>query len=67
MRKAEQVAAGSILVGVLVLALKGAAWWITVSAALYSDALESVVNVAASAMAFAALRFALRQIGRAHV
>ena len=66
MRKAEQVAAGSILVGALVLALKSAAWWITASAALYSDALESVVNVAASAMAFAALRFALRPADANH-
>jgi cation diffusion facilitator family transporter len=41
-----------------VFALKAAAWWITGSAALYSDALESVVNVAASVMALAALRFA---------
>ena len=40
------------------LALKVAAWWITGSAALYSDALESVVNVAASVVALAALRFA---------
>jgi cation diffusion facilitator family transporter len=38
--------------------MKAAAWWITGSAALYSDALESIVNVAASAMAMAALRFA---------
>jgi cation diffusion facilitator family transporter len=42
----------------MVLALKGAAWWITGSAALYSDALESIVNVAASIIALAALSFA---------
>jgi cation diffusion facilitator family transporter len=53
-----RIAAGSILIGCLVLALKGAAWWITGSAALYSDALESIVNVAASVIALAALRFA---------
>ncbi len=58
--KAERVAAGSILVGVLVLILKGAAWRITGSAALFSDALETVVNVAASVIALAALHFALR-------
>ncbi len=40
------------------LAAKGAAWWITGSAALYSDALESTVNVAASVIALVALRFA---------
>ena len=60
MRKAERVAAGSILVGALVLALKGAAWRITGSAALYSDALETVVNVAASVIALAALHVASR-------
>ena len=38
--------------------MKGAAWWITGSAALYSDALESIVNVAASVIALVALRFA---------
>jgi cation diffusion facilitator family transporter len=53
-----RIAAGSIAIGCLVLALKAAAWWITGSAALYSDALESIVNVAASVIALAALRFA---------
>lgn len=60
MRTAERVAAGSILVGAIVLALKGAAWRITGSAALYSDALETVVNVAASVIALAALHIASR-------
>src|SRR5262249_44532768 len=50
--------AGSIAIGCLVLVIKAAAWWITGSAALYSDALESIVNVAASLIALAALRFA---------
>ena len=53
-----RIAAGSIVIGCLVLAMKAAAWWITGSAALYSDALESIVNVAASVIALAALRFA---------
>ena len=53
-----RIAAGSIAIGCLVLAMKAAAWWITGSAALYSDALESIVNVAASVIALAALRFA---------
>jgi cation diffusion facilitator family transporter len=52
------IAAGSIAIGCLVLAMKGVAWWITDSAALYSDALESIVNVAASVIALVALRFA---------
>jgi cation diffusion facilitator family transporter len=53
-----RIAAGSIAIGCIVLGLKGFAWWITGSAALYSDALETIVNVAASAIALAALRFA---------
>jgi cation diffusion facilitator family transporter len=55
---ALRLAAGSILVGIIVLALKGAGWWITGSAALYSDALETVVNVASAAVAFWTLRIA---------
>ena len=58
MSRAERIAVGSIAIGFMVLGLKTAAWWITGSAALYSDALESIVNVAASLLALAALRFA---------
>ncbi|GAC1344120.1 MAG: cation diffusion facilitator family transporter [Acetobacteraceae bacterium] len=50
----------------LVLALKGAAWWLTGSVALYSDALESVVNVVASLVAFVALSFAVRPADKNH-
>jgi len=56
----------SIGVGILVLALKAAAWWFTRSAALYSDALESVVNVASSAVASAALFYAARPADANH-
>jgi cation diffusion facilitator family transporter len=55
-----RIAAASIGVGLVVLALKAAAWWVTGSAAFYSDALETVVNVAASGMAVAALGFAAK-------
>ncbi len=55
-----RIATASIGVGLLVLLLKGAAWRVTGSAAFYSDALETVVNVAASAVALAALRFAAK-------
>ncbi len=58
MSRGERIAAGSIAIGCLVLAMKGVAWWITGSAALYSDALESTVNVAAGVIALLALRFA---------
>jgi cation diffusion facilitator family transporter len=54
----ERIAIGSIGIGCLVLALKGAAWWVTGSVALYSDALESTLNVATSLLVLGALRFA---------
>ncbi|HEY3848406.1 MAG TPA: cation diffusion facilitator family transporter [Acetobacteraceae bacterium] len=58
MTRGERIAIGSIGIGCLVLGLKGAAWWVTGSVALYSDALESTVNVAASLLALGALHFA---------
>jgi len=54
----ERIAIGSIGVGGLVLALKGAAWWITGSVAFYSDALESTLHVATGLLVLFALRFA---------
>jgi cation diffusion facilitator family transporter len=52
---AVRIAAGSLAVGLLVLALKiFAAWW-TGSIALYSDALESVVNVVTAGAALVAV------------
>jgi cation diffusion facilitator family transporter len=65
-RAAQRIAAGSIAVGLVVLALKGAAWWVTGSAALFSDAAETVVNVAASVIALAALRLAARPADANH-
>jgi cation diffusion facilitator family transporter len=58
MTSGERFALGTIAIGCLVLGLKGAAWWLTGSAALYSDALESTVNVAAGLIALLALHFA---------
>jgi len=55
-RQAERIAAGSIVVGLVVLAMKLAAWRITGSAALFSDAAESVVNAVSALVAFFALR-----------
>lgn len=66
MSRAERIAAGTIAIGIAVLGLKAAAWWITDSAALFSDAAESVVNVAASMIALAALRFAARPADSDH-
>ena len=53
-----RIAAGSILVGVVVLAIKYLAYAVTGSVALYSDALESFVNVATAIAALLAVRLA---------
>ena len=66
MTAGERFAVGSIALGCVVLGLKTLAWWLTGSAALYSDALESIVNVAASAVALVALRFAARPADANH-
>ncbi|TCH96632.1 cation transporter [Roseococcus sp. SYP-B2431] len=57
MTRAVSLAAGSVAVALAVLALKLVAWWLTGSVALFADALESVVNVAAAGAALVAIRF----------
>lgn len=52
---ALQMAAGSLAVGLTVLGLKLAAYFLTGSIGLYSDALESLVNVGAALAALAAI------------
>ncbi len=66
MKRTQQIASFSIVLGLGVLALKTGAWWLTNSAALFSDALESTVNVAASVIALVALRFAERPADANH-
>ena len=61
MDRLQTLALGSIGVGTLVLALKYAAFHVTGSVALYSDALESIINVVAAVVAFFALRVAPRR------
>jgi cation diffusion facilitator family transporter len=56
MKQVIRLALGSIAVGIIVLGLKYAAYLVTGSAALYSDALESIVNVATALAAFFAVR-----------
>ncbi|MDB5414604.1 MAG: cation transporter [Rubritepida sp.] len=58
MNRAVTLAAGSVAVAIAVLALKLVAWRLTGSVALFADALESVVNVAAAVAALVAVRFA---------
>ena len=55
MERAQKVALGSVGVGLVVLGLKFAAFWLTGSIALYSDALETTINVVAASAAFVAL------------
>lgn len=57
MDKTLKLALGSIAVGILVLGLKYLAYRVTGSIALYSDALESVINVATAVAAFFAVRW----------
>jgi cation diffusion facilitator family transporter len=61
-----KIATGSIVVGIVVLALKTLAWWMTGSIALLSDALESTVNVATAIAALIAIRLASRPADANH-
>ncbi len=54
--RVQSYAIGSIAVGVVVLGLKYLAFEVTGSVALYSDAVETVVNVATAVAAFFAIR-----------
>jgi Cation efflux family len=56
MDRISAVAAGSIVIGVIVLGLKYAAFVLTGSVALYSDALESTINIATAVAALIAVR-----------
>jgi cation diffusion facilitator family transporter len=55
-QRIQRIAAWSIVVAIGVMALKFVAWWVTGSVALYSDALESIVNVIAASIAWYAIR-----------
>ena len=57
MNQVLRLAIGGIVVGVLVLVLKYAAYYVTGSVALFSDAAESIVNVATAVGAFFAVRW----------
>ena len=56
MKRISTLALGSIGIGLLVLAIKYLAYVLTGSVALYSDALESIINVATAVSAFFAVR-----------
>ena len=66
MSRGERIAAGSIAIGCFVLVMKAVAWWLTRSAAFYSDALESTVNVAAAVIALVAVRLSAKPPDAGH-
>lgn len=66
MDKTLRIAGISVVVSLVVLGLKFLAWRMTGSIALYSDALESLVNVATSVAAVIALRVAAKPADAAH-
>ena len=66
MERTQQAALLSAGVGLAVTALKFYAAWLTGSLALYSDALESIINVVAAVGAFVALGVAARPADEDH-
>ena len=55
-QRVRRLAAWSIAVAFGVMGLKFVSWWVTGSVALFSDALESIVNVIAALVAWVAIR-----------
>ena len=66
MDKRQKLAAASIAMALLVLALKGVAYGLTGSVALFSDALESVINVVTAAVALYTIRIAAQPADADH-
>jgi len=66
MDEAARLATATLAIGLLVLGLKTVAYLLTGSAALYSDAAESVVNVAAAVALLVAVRLAAAPPDRNH-
>ena len=64
--KLKLAALGSIAVAAAVLGLKYMAYWRTGSAALYSDALESIVNLFTALIALYTIRVAFQPADRRH-
>ena len=65
-QKIARLAGWSIAIAFLVLGLKALAWYVTGSAALYSDAAESIVNVIAALAAWWAIQVSHRPADREH-
>lgn len=60
------MAIASIAIACVVLGIKYLAYWTTDSVALFSDALESIVNVVTAVVAFLAVRISARPADRRH-
>ncbi len=61
-----RIAFGSLGISLVVLGLKSGAWWLTGSVALASDALETVINVAAAGVAVFAIWYGARPADENH-
>ncbi|MCB8819039.1 cation diffusion facilitator family transporter [Microvirga rosea] len=66
MDKIQKLAIGSIFIGAIVFALKFAAYYLTGSIALYSDALESIINVVTAVAALMAIRVSAQPADKNH-
>ena len=64
--KLKLAAVTSIVVAAVVLGLKYLAYWVTGSVALYSDALESIVNLITAAVALYAIHVSAQPADRRH-
>ncbi len=64
--RVRRLALISIFVALVVVVLKFWAWWITGSVALYSDALESTVNIIAAVVAWYAIRVSFMPADNEH-
>ena len=66
MDRREKLALGSIVIALTVLGLKYAAFAVTGSVALYSDALESIINVVTAAVALYTIRLSAQPADAKH-
>src|SRR5260221_6621198 len=66
MNRSKTCAAGSIVVGIVVLAMKYAAYVLTGSVALLSDAIESSVSVSTAVVALLAVRWSAMPADAGH-
>ena len=64
--RTHKMAIASIAVACAVLGIKYIAYWVTGSVALFSDALESIVNVVTALVALMAVRISARPADRRH-